>query len=150
MANTQVALQYLNEKCRISRATDGSIGYDMRANIAEPVTIQPNEKVLIPLGVKADLGDPNLGLFLFGRSGLALKHGIQLLNSVGVIDSDFRGEIGAILYNTGVTGEAFTIEPYDRVAQCIFIRAEEVDLVDKDALTVTERGEGGYNSTGVK
>ena len=150
MTKTQVALQYLNENCRISRATDGSIGFDMRANITAPITIQPNERGLIPLGIKSDLGDPNLGLFLFGRSGLALNHGIQLLNSVGVIDSDFRGEIGAILYNTGATGEAFTIEPYDRVAQCIFIRAEEVELIDKDKLTSTERGEGGYNSTGLK
>jgi len=81
---------------------------------------------------------------------LAKNHGIQLLNSVGVIDSDFRGEVGALLYNTGVTGKAFTVEPYDRVAQCIFIRAEEVVLVEQDALSETARGEGGYNSTGVK
>lgn len=129
---TSVNVQYVNEKCRITRATDGSIGWDMRANIPAPVTVQPHEMVLIPLGVKSDLGDPNLGMFLFGRSGLAKNHGIQLLNSVGV------------------TGKAFTVEPYDRVAQCIFIRAEEVVLVEQDALSETARGEGGYNSTGVK
>ena len=147
---TPVNVQYVNEKCRITRATDGSIGGDMRAKIPAPVTVQPEEMVLIPLGVKSDLGDPNLGMFLFGRSGLAKNHGIQLLNSVGVIDSDFRGEVGALLYNTGITGKAFTVEPYDRVAQCIFIRAEEVVLVEQDALSETARGEGGYNSTGVK
>lgn len=147
---TKVNIQYLNEKCRISRATDGSIGWDFRANIPEPIQIPPGKMVKIPLGIKSDLGDPNLGLFLFGRSGSAFKHGIQLMNSVGVIDSDFRGELGALLYNTGVTGKAFTVEPHDRVVQGIFIRAEDVVLVEQEALSETARGEGGYNSTGVK
>lgn len=146
---TEVKLNYVNEECRITKATDGSIGFDMRANITEAITLKQGERVLIPLGIKADIPDKNLGLFLFGRSGLALKHGIQLLNSVGVIDSDYRGEIGAILFNTGATNEDYIVEPLDRVAQCIFIKSEEVSLVE-DELSETDRGEGGYNSTGVK
>ena len=146
----KVDIQYLDERCRIKRATDGSIGYDMKANIEKPITIKIGERILVPLGIKAELGNKELGIFLFGRSGLALKNGIQLLNSVGVIDSDYRGEICAILYNTGATGEDFTIEPFDRVAQCIFIKAEKVVLIEKEELTDTIRGDGGFNSTGVK
>lgn len=146
----KVKIKYLNEKCRITKATDGSIGYDMRANITEPIKIRCGEKVRIPLGVSTDLGNPLIGLFLFGRSGLADKHGIQLLNGVGVVDDDYRGEAGALLYNTGATGEAFIIEPYDRVAQCIFIESVDVELEEQDELSKTERGTGGFNSTGVK
>ena len=146
----KVKIKYLNEKCKLKKATDGSIGYDMRANITEPIRIKCGERVLVPLGVSTDLGNPLIGLFLFGRSGLALKHGIQLLNSVGVIDDDYRGEIGAILYNTGATGEAFTINPHDRVAQCIFIESADVELEETDELSETERGTGGFNSTGIK
>lgn len=144
-----VKIKYLNENCRIQKATDGAVGYDMRANIDEPIMVKCGESKLIPLGVSTDLGNPLVGLFLFGRSGLAYKHGIQLLNSVGVIDDDFRGEIGAIIYNTGATGEDFVIEPYSRIAQCILIESMDIDLVEVDELSNTARGTGGYNSTGL-
>ena len=146
----KVKIKYLNEKCKLKKATDGSIGYDMRANITEPIKIRCGETVVIPLGVSTDLGNPLIGLFLFDRSGLARHHGIQLMNGVGVVDGDFRGEAGAILYNTGSTGEAFIVEPYDRIVQCIFIESADVELEETDELSETERGTGGYSSTGIK
>ena len=76
---TPVNVQYVNEKCRITRATDGSIGWDMRANIPAPVTVQPHEMVLIPLGVKSDLGDPNLGMFYLGVAGWLRTTGYNFL-----------------------------------------------------------------------
>lgn len=72
------------------------------------------------------------------------------MNGVGVVDDDFRGEAGAILYNTGSTGEAFIVEPYDRIVQCIFIESADVELEETDELSETERGTGGYSSTGIK
>ena len=144
-----IKTQYVNPLCKIEKATSGSFGYDVRANITESIVIKPGQVAKVPLGFKVDTGRDTLGMLLFNRSGNALKHGIQIMNGVGVIDSDYRGEVAAILYNTGATGQDFLIEPLDRVGQAVFINSL---LIDEEGVELdeTDRGDGGFQSTGVK
>ena len=146
---TKVDIKYFDERCKLSRGTNGSIGFDARARIDEPVTIKAGEIAKIPLGFALDMKDCDLGCFVFSRSGISTNHGVMCINSVGVVDSDYRGEVHACLWNTGAKGD-FTIEPYDRIVQCIFINAEKVLLSNKDELDESDRGTNGFNSTGVK
>lgn len=143
-----VKVKYLNECCKITRATEGSVGYDFRANIDEVITLAPGTITKIPLGICSDLGDPDLSLLLFSRSGLSLKHGLMLINSVGVIDSDYRGEICACIYNTGAVGE-FVVTPLMKICQGIFVKAANINIQVVDDLDETSRGSGGFNSTGI-
>lgn len=127
------------------RATAGSAGFDLCAAIDSPLTLAPGKLASVPTGIAVKLPEGSVGL-LFGRSGLGVRHGITLSNSVGVIDSDYTGEISVGLCN--VSDEPYTIMPLDRVAQLIVASLLPVTLVPAETLDKTERGEGGFGSTG--
>ena len=127
--------------------TAGSAGMDLRAWIPEPITLKPMERRLFPTGLHISLPEGYEAL-VRPRSGLALKHGITCLNTPGCVDSDYRGDIGVILINLGT--EPFTINPGDRIAQMTITNYERVEWNLVESLDETERGEGGFNSTGVK
>ncbi|MDY3063595.1 MAG: dUTP diphosphatase [Bacteroidaceae bacterium] len=128
-------------------ATPQSAGMDLRANIEEPITINPMERVLIgtglyialPIGYEAQVRP---------RSGLALKHGITVLNTPGTIDADYRGEIKVLLVN--LSKDPFTVNVGERIAQMVIARHEQGEFIVVDELDETERGEGGYGHTGTK
>ena len=128
-------------------ATNGSSGLDLFAFLPEAVELAPMEIKLIPTGLILEIPEGCEGQ-VRARSGLALKHGITLINSVGTIDSDYRGELKVPLINLG--GEPFTINDGDRIAQLIITKYERVDVEITDELDDTERGEGGFGHTGVK
>ena len=129
------------------KGTEGAAAFDLRACIEYPVTVHPGETVKIPTGLKMEtpIGFASL---LFPRSGLALKHGITLANCVGVVDSDYRGEIGIALVNQ--KPEPFTIHPNDRVAQLALVPVVDFEPVETDELSDTERAEGGFGHTGLR
>lgn len=128
------------------RATSGSAGMDLYACIDEPITLAGGEKAVIPTGIAIELPNEQLAAFVFARSGLAIKHGIGLLNSVGVIDSDYRGEICVGLINQ--LKEEYTINPDERIAQLVIMPVSMIEPVEALELGDTERGEGGFGSTG--
>ena len=127
-------------------ATAGSAGMDLRACIDEPMTIRPMERVKVPTGFAIALPGPQWVAFIFARSGLGIKSGITLPNCVGVIDSDYRGEIIVALTNLSDTD--YTIQPGDRVAQLVIMPVTQADISVVDELDETERGAGGFGSTG--
>ena len=127
-------------------ATAGSAGMDLRACIDEPMTIRPMERVKVPTGFAIALPGPQWVAFIFARSGLGIKYGITLPNCVGVIDSDYRGEIIVALTNLSDTD--YTIQPGDRVAQLVIMPVTQADISVVDELDETERGAGGFGSTG--
>ena len=144
---TQVKVKRLNDSAVLpKRATEGSAGADLYACINEPVTISPGELVKIPTGIAIELESNDLAAFLFARSGLGVKHGITLSNSVGVVDSDYRGEICVGLCN--VSSEPYTIQPNERVAQMVIMPVACADFVEAEEISNTVRGEGGFGSTG--
>ena len=120
-------------------------GMDLRTSIAEPVTLQPLERRLFPTGLYIELPE-GYEAQVRPRSGLALKHGITVLNTPGTIDADYRGEIGVILVN--LSSEAFTIQPGDRIAQMVIARHEQPTILEVSELTATQRGEGGFGHSG--
>lgn len=128
------------------RATEGSAGMDIYACIDEAVTIRPHEIRLIPTGIAIALESPAYVAYLYARSGLAIKHGITPANCVGVIDSDYRGEVCVGLLNT--TEQEFTVQPDERIAQMVIapVILPEIEVVDE--LDDTARGAGGFGSTG--
>lgn len=128
-----------------SYSTFGAAGADIRACITAPVVIKPGERALIPTGLLFEIPE-GYEIQVRPRSGLALKHGITCLNSPGTIDSDYRGEIGVILINTGK--EDFTVENNDRIAQIVLSPVIRADFVTTGILSETERGSGGFGSTG--
>lgn len=127
--------------------TTGSAGMDLRANLKQAIHLQPRERVLVPTGLKIQLPE-GYEAQVRPRSGLALKEGITVLNSPGTIDSDYTGEIGVILINHGKL--AFIIQNGDRIAQLVFQKVEQAEFEVVDSLEETQRGEGGFGSTGVK
>ncbi len=127
-------------------ATAQSAGMDLRANISESIILQPLERRLIPTGLYIAL-PKGCEAQVRPRSGLALKHGITVLNSPGTIDSDYRGEVMVLLVN--LSQEAFTVNDGERIAQLVVARHEQAELVSVDTLDDTERGTGGYGHTGV-
>lgn len=128
-------------------ATDGAAAMDLRACIASSLVIPPGGRQLIGTGLAINLNDPGLVALVASRSGLALKHQVIVLNAPGVVDADYHGEIGVILANFG--SEPFTVEPGDRIAQLMFQPVVQVDLDFRDEFsTQTERGTGGFGSTG--
>lgn len=127
-------------------ATDHAAGMDLVADVAEPLILLPGERGLIPTGIAVAI-PIGYEAQIRPRSGLALKHGISLVNSPGTIDSDYRGEIGIILINHGSV--PFTVNPGDRIAQMVFARFERAELVEAGELSDTVRGEGGFGHTGV-
>ena len=130
------------------RATGGSAGLDLCACIDAPITLNGGETALIPTGLAIELPSAEYGAFVFARSGLAIKHGIGLLNAVGVIDSDYRGEIKVGVINQ--IGEAYTIEPGERVAQMVIMPVSMMPVEEVKTLGETDRGAGGFGSTGTK
>lgn len=128
-------------------ATPQSAGMDLRANIPESVTLNPLERRLIPTGLHIAL-PIGYEAQIRPRSGLALKHGITVLNSPGTIDADYRGELMTLLIN--LSQEPFVINPGERIAQMVVARHEQVDFVLVDELDDTARGAGGYGHTGRK
>ncbi len=130
------------------RATGGSAGLDLCACIDAPLTLNGGETALIPTGLAIELPSADYGAFVFARSGLAIKHGIGLLNSVGVIDSDYRGEIKVGVINQ--IAEAYTIEPGERIAQMVILPVSMMPVEEVETLGETARGAGGFGSTGTK
>ena len=128
-------------------ATEQSAGMDLRADIEQPVTLKPLERRLIPTGLHIALPQ-GYEAQVRPRSGLALKHGITVLNTPGTIDADYRGEIGVVLVN--LSNEDCVVDPGERVAQMVIAQYEQAVLQTVDTLDETERGEGGYGHTGVK
>lgn len=126
-------------------ATQGAAGCDLMAAIDAPITLKPGMRTLVPTGLKIAL-PLRYEAQIRPRSGLALKHGITVLNSPGTIDADYRGEIGVILINHGE--RAFSIEPKMRIAQMVIAKVERFSFVSVPYLDDTERGAGGFGSTG--
>jgi dUTP pyrophosphatase len=125
--------------------TSHAAGLDLHASLEHPVTLQPGERALIPTGIAIALPDGHEAQ-VRPRSGLALRHGITLLNSPGTIDPDYRGEVGAILVNLGQ--EPFTVHHGERIAQLVIAPFVRATLLEADALEETARGDGGFGHTG--
>ena len=139
----------LRDKAAIpQRATAGSAGMDLCACLDEPVTLLPHEIRLIPTGLSAAPERSDVMLMICARSGLASKHGIALANGVGIVDADYRGEIGVIVVN--LSNEPQTIENGERLCQMVVARHETVDWEAVDTLDSTQRGAGGFGHTGTK
>ena len=128
-------------------ATAGSAALDLRACLDQPIEIKPGETVLIPSGIAISIHDPGLVALLVPRSGLGIKHGIVLANTIGVIDSDYQGEIGIGIVNRGAA--PYTIEPGERICQMMFVPVTQValELVAEFSIE-SDRGAGGFGSTG--
>ena len=142
-----IKIKKLRENAKIpKRATTGSAGMDLHACIDEPITLAPGQLAIVPTGIAIALPDNTCAAFLYARSGLGVKHGICLSNGVGVIDSDYRGEICAGLCN--VSDKPYTIEPDERVCQMVIAPVLTPDVIEVDELDDTDRGEGGFGSTG--
>lgn len=129
-----------------SYATPGSAGIDLRASIEDAVTIHPGQTVLIPTGMSIHLADPSCAAMILPRSGLGHKHGIVLGNLVGLIDSDYQGQLMVSTWNRG--SEPFTISPMDRIAQLIVVPVIQVELNIVDSFDLSERGSGGFGHSG--
>lgn len=127
-------------------ATELSAGLDVLAAVAQPVTLNPGQRALIPTGLSWALPE-GMEAQIRSRSGLALKHGVVVLNAPGTIDADYRGEVGIILMNLGQA--PFVVERGLRVAQVVFARVEKVEWQLVDSLPSTQRSEGGFGSTGL-
>ena len=127
-------------------ASPGSAGFDLRAAVEEEVVIRPGERLLVPTGLVLEIPRGWEGQ-VRPRSGLALRHGIGILNAPGTIDSDYRGEIGVILVNLGES--PFPVKRGDRIAQLVIARTEAVEWDEAESLEETGRGSGGFGSTGL-
>lgn len=127
-------------------ATEGSAGLDLRACLDEPLQLAPNETKLIPTGLAIYIADPSLAATILPRSGLGHKHGIVLGNLIGLIDSDYQGELLISCWNRGT--EHFTIQPGDRIAQLVFVPVIRATFKIVDEFAATERGEGGFGHSG--
>ncbi len=127
-------------------ATPGSAGLDLRACIEAPLKIHPGETMLIPTGIAIHLADPGLAAMILPRSGLGHKHGIVLGNLVGLIDSDYQGEIMVSTWNRGK--DSFTLNPLDRLAQLVVVPVLQVAFNVVDSFDASARGAGGFGSTG--
>jgi len=128
-------------------ATEGAAGLDVRANLSEPITLQPLERRLIPTGLRVAI-PMGYEIQVRPRSGLAFKHGVTVLNSPGTIDADYRGEIGVLLVN--LSNEAFVVEHGERIAQLVVAKHEHITWEEVNELSETTRGSGGFGSTGVQ
>ena len=127
-------------------ATPGAAGLDLRACIEAPIRVHPGETTLVPTGIAIHLSDPGLAAMILPRSGLGHKHGIVLGNLVGLIDSDYQGEIFVSTWNRG--RENFTLNPLDRLAQLIVVPVVQVAFNVVDSFEESHRGDGGFGSTG--
>jgi len=128
------------------RATSGSAGLDLRACIDAPLVLEPGKTELVPTGIAIHLEDPGLAAVLLPRSGLGHKHGIVLGNLVGLIDSDYQGQVMVSMWNRG--DRPFTINPGDRIAQMVVVPVVQVELEAVESFGASARGAGGFGSTG--
>lgn len=144
-----VKIKVVNTGCQPlpAYATSQSAGMDLRANIESPITLHPMERTLVPTGIRIELPE-GYEAQVRPRSGLALKHGVTVLNTPGTIDSDYRGELKVLLVN--LSNDDFVVNAGERVAQMVIARHETATWEEVEALDETERGEGGYGHTGVK
>jgi dUTP pyrophosphatase len=144
-----IALKVLDERIRPylpAYATPGSAGMDLRACIGDPISLEPGQAELVPTGIAIHIADPGLAAMILPRSGLGHKHGIVLGNLVGLIDSDYQGQLMVSCWNRG--SETFQLRPMERLAQLVLvpvIRGSFVEVADFDA---SERGAGGFGSSG--
>jgi dUTP pyrophosphatase len=127
-------------------ATAGAAGLDLRACIDAPLTLQPGDAQLVPTGLAIHLADPGYAALILPRSGLGHKHGIVLGNLVGLIDSDYQGQLMVSAWNRG--RESFTVQPLERIAQLVIVPVAQVKLNIVEEFTASERGAGGFGSTG--
>lgn len=128
------------------RATPGSAGMDLYAVLDSEKTLERGEILMVPTGIAIELPSPDYVAYIFARSGLAIKHGITLANCVGVVDSDYRGEVCVGLVN--VSNTPYTITPGERIAQLVISPVSLMPVMEAESLSDTERGEGGFGSTG--
>ncbi|TMI12766.1 MAG: dUTP diphosphatase [Betaproteobacteria bacterium] len=145
----RLELKILDERIRSMLphyATAGAAGLDLRACIAAPLTLHPGDSHLVRAGIAIHLGDPGYAAMLLPRSGLASKHGIVLGNLVGLIDSDYQGEVLVSVWNRGKS--AFTIQPLDRIAQLVVVPVVQVEFKVVEEFAASSRGAGGFGSTG--
>ena len=126
--------------------TQNAAGADLCACIEKPMTIAPLSRALVPTGVAIEIVENGFAAFVFARSGLASRNGINLSNGVGVIDSDYRGEIKVAITNSSDT--SYTISPGERIAQLVFMPVTQAEFIERDELSKTSRMDGGFGSTG--
>ncbi len=144
-----VELKILDERMRDqlpAYATGGSAGLDLRAAIDEPLLIEPGQTHLIPTGLSMHIGDPGYAAMILPRSGLGHKHGIVLGNLVGLIDSDYQGPLMVSAWNRSLT--SYTLQPLERLAQLVVVPIAQVQFDLVEEFNASERGEGGFGSTG--
>ena len=145
----ELKIRKLREGAKIPRrATEGAAGMDLYACIDESITLAPQQLVIVPTGIAIELPDNGCAAFLYARSGLGVKHGICLANGVGVIYSDYRGEVCVGLCN--VSDKPYVIAPGERIAQMVIAPVFTPDVVEVSELSDTQRGAGGFGSTGKK
>ena len=145
----QIDVKILDERLRgqlPSYATPGSAGLDLRACLDAPLELAPNAWQLVPTGMAIHLANPAYAALILPRSGLGHKHGIVLGNLVGLIDSDYQGQLMVSAWNRSTT--AFTVQPMERIAQLVIVPVMQAQFNLVDAFAPTQRGEGGYGSTG--
>ena len=144
-----VALKVLDERIRPylpAYATPGSAGMDLRACIDAPITLQAGQTELIPTGIAIHIADPGLAALILPRSGLGHKHGIVLGNLVGLIDSDYQGQLMVSCWNRG--SGAFELKPMERLAQLVLVPVVQAQFEEMESFDSSSRGEGGFGSTG--
>lgn len=145
--DVKLFVQRLDERAVLPQyQTPGSAAMDLHALLDGPLTLEPGQLTSVPTGLAIALPDRRYVALLFARSGLAVKHGVCLSNSVGVVDSDYRGEIRVGL--TNLSREAYTIQPGDRIAQMMIAPVAHANVLEMDTLPESQRGAGGFGSTG--
>ena len=147
MEEITVNYKVLDERAKVpAYATPGSAAADLCAVLDEPLTLEPMQRALVPTGLAIELPGPQCVALVYARSGLSIKHGLCMANGVGVVDSDYRGELKVPMINLGT--EAYTIQPGERVAQLCIAPVYTAAFARADALGDTARGQGGFGSTG--
>lgn len=146
---TQIDVRILDPRMETSMpayATPGSAGLDLRACIDESMSVQPGETTLVPCGIAIHIGDPGLAAIILPRSGLGHKHGIVLGNLVGLIDSDYQGQLFVSVWNRG--DQTFELKPLERIAQLVVVPVVQASFKVVDTFEQSDRGAGGFGSTG--
>ncbi len=149
MKKKNLDIRILDERIRAqlpAYATNGSAGLDLRAAIDEAITLRPGDTALIPTGLAIHLDDAGLAAIIIPRSGLGHKHGIVLCNGVGLIDSDYQGQVFVSCWNRGK--DTFVVNPLERIAQLVVVPVVQVDLNIVESFEESARGAGGFGSTG--
>ena len=149
MTRARIDLKILDERMREqlpAYATPGSAGLDLRACLEAPLALAPGQSALLPTGLSIHIADPGLAAVILPRSGLGHKHGIVLGNLVGLIDSDYQGPLMVSCWNR--SAEPFTVQPMERIAQMVIVPVVQAAFRRVDSFDATQRGEGGFGSTG--